>query len=126
MELFILAFSGMLMIMNIRIIVMFAPMYKHLYKLDRGFRFLDSIFALSLIISTIVFGIIIMNPIGIISPQSIFIFNLNYFMYCFIMIKILQRSNYMLGLGQCKYFNHFFGKAGYFHHQQHHHHRNLH
>jgi len=95
-------------------------MFKHLYKLERGIRFLDTVFVLALVISTIVFGIIIMNPIGILSLEAIFIFNLNYFMYGFVMIKILQRSNYLLGLGQCKYFNHLFGKVGFFHHQQHH------
>jgi len=114
MEFYILLFSSFLVVRNLYLVYLFMPLYHHLFNMNRRLRGGDILFVWITVITTIIFTLIIMNPSGIMSLDFIFIFNLNYYMYSVLMMKIIQKSKYRMGLGKCDYFHHKFGKIGYF------------
>jgi len=116
MEFYILLFSSFLVVRNLYLVYLFIPLYYHLFNMNRRLRGGDLLFVWITVITTIIFGIIISNPSGIIELDFIFIFNLNYYMYSVLMVKMIQKSKYRMGLGKCDYFHHKFGKIGYFLH----------
>ena len=116
MDFYILLFSVFLVVRNLYLVYLFMPLYHHLFAMNRRLRGGDLVFMWITAITTIIFSIIIMNPSGIMSPDFIFIFNLNYYMYSVLMVKIIQKSKYRMGLGKCDYLHYKFGKIGYFLH----------
>lgn len=101
MEFFVISFSGMLLAVNLRMLIMYHTLYQHIKVLERHIRMLDVLFVISIILSSILFTMVIINPSGIIQLNSLFIVNINYLLYLIITYKFIKHSNMLLGLGNC-------------------------